>query len=139
MVSTSPEEVSTIPVPAASPWPKSTVVTMSTTPTSWLAVASVVVPVAVVVPSVGRARRPGGNPYPPAYGLVTRVMLVPAAEVAALALPAICAPPIAMAAAEAIPAAPRRKGKGRVLSFMVLTFEVPWLCSVIAYDTPSRW
>jgi hypothetical protein len=56
--------------------------------------------------------------------LVTLLMLVPAAEPAALALSASCAPPTAIAAAEAIPAAASRRGRGRLLNFMVLTFEV---------------
>jgi hypothetical protein len=132
---------------------------MSTTPTSWLAVASVVVPVVVsvvTVPSVvdgvvspesgtdesgtdesGTAPqvRSPGLPYAPAYGLVTLEMLVPAAEVAAALLPATWTPPMAIAAAEATPAAPRMRGRGRLVSFMVVAFELRLSWFVVSRPT----
>jgi hypothetical protein len=127
---------------------------MSTTPTSWLAVASVVVPVVVsvvTVPSVvdgvvspesgtdesGTAPqvRSPGLPYAPAYGLVTLEMLVPAAEVAAALLPATWTAPMAIAAAEATPAAPRMRGRGRLVSFMVVAFEVRLSWFVVSRPT----
>jgi len=48
---------------------------------------------------------------------------------------------MAIAAAEAMPAAPRRRGNGRVLSFMGLTFEVLSVVGVgvTSYDTPRGW
>src|SRR5689334_15711452 len=114
---------------------------MSTTPTSWVAVASVVAPVVVAVapepdpepdpePALGSdcpgavpRRRRFGVGWPPAYGLVTREMLAPVALVVSV-FPASWAPPTAIAAAEARPAAPSRRGRGRRLNVMELTFEV---------------